>query len=162
MSLAELEERYLQTDLQVLMGINSKEHSVSKAAFAEAGRFQSQHALFDWIHTQNDAKRIAPSTTMLQNHLVRHAVEPGATAAQRSAKGKQVVSVSWVQRFRKRWGMTRGRFMPGERMAAETIHDKVTMSKEKTALLSAIISRTLFFVAVKKGGRYAAPKQGPQ
>ena len=50
--------------------------------------------------------------------------------------------------------------MPGERMAAETIHDKVTMSKEKTALLSAIISRTLFFVPVKKGGALCGPQTG--
>ena len=125
---AELEERYLQTDLEVLRAISSRTGGISKRALAEAARFQSQHTLFQWIQDQNDRKGVAPNTTMVRQHLAQISDEPVATAAPSSAACSQVVSVSWVQRFRKRWALKRGKFMPGERLTPDLIATKVTLS----------------------------------
>ena len=154
----QLQRRYLETDLDTLSAINTKDAGMSKRAFAEADRFQSQFDLFQWIETQNDAKGVAPNTTMVRNHVVRKSMEPTGNASPTGALVAKSVSVSWVQRFRKRWALKRGRFMPGERLPRDVIGDKVAFPLSKTIPTSVHLSLTLCFRAGQKRG----PLFGPQ
>ena len=134
---------------------------MSKSAFAEAERFQSQHSLFTWIQTQNDTKGVAPNTTMVLKFLSQKTVEPVATATQSNALIDKTVSVSWVQRFRRRWALKRGKFMPGERMTCDQIGQKVTLPNANAPPFWAPICPLWFSHLFKKRGRLTAPKQGP-
>ena len=71
---------------------------------------------------------------------------------------ERTVSVSWVQRFRKRWALKRGSFMPGERLEREHIGQKVTLPKEKTLPNYDATLAKLFLAPVQKRG----PPEGPQ
>ena len=153
-----LENRYLSTNIDELEAINSKLGGMSKAAFAEAERFQSQHSLFTWIQTQNDTKGVAPNTTMVLKFLSQKTVEPVATATQSNALIDKTVSVSWVQRFRRRWALKRGKFMPGERMTCDQIGQKVTLPNANAPPLLGANLPTLVFALVQKEG----PPDGPQ
>ena len=161
-SVEELEERFLHTDMAVLTAISSRVGVESKRALAEASRFEREHSLFQWIQNENDAKGVAPNTTMVRQHLAAQRVEPVATSVQRSAMAGKVKSVSWVQRFRKRWALKRGSFMPGERMSQEVIGEKVTCSNVLKYHLGFANSPLRDERLWKKGRRRAAPKQGPQ
>ena len=127
-SMEDLEEQFLRTDMADLTAISSRVGGRSKRALAEAGRFEREHSLFQWIQNENDAKGVAPNTSMVRQHLAARRVEPVATSVQCGAMAGKVKSVSWVQRFRKRWALKRGSFMPGERMSQEVIGEKVTPS----------------------------------
>ena len=156
----ELEERYLGTDMDVLTAINDRVGGMSKNALADARRFERENALFHWIQTHNDTKSVAPNTTMIRKQLLRNKVEPVATSAQCSAVVGHSVSVKWVQRFRKRWALRRGRFMPGERLTRDQIGTKAILSKRTRPPLWAIPPRTLCFVMDQKGGAPDGPQTG--
>ena len=125
----QLEVRYLETDVAILSAIISKEAGMSKSALAEAVRFQSQFDLFQWIQSQNDSKGMAPSTSMVQNQVTQKAVQADSSSSPTTPLVVKPVSVSWVQRFRKRWSLKRGRFMPGERLPRDAVCDKVACAK---------------------------------
>ena len=161
-SMEELEEQFLRTDMAVLTAISSRVGGRSKRALEEASRFEGEHRLFQWIQNENNAKGLAPNTSMVRQHLAAQRVEPVATSVQRSAMAGKVKSVSWVQRFRKRWALKRGSFMPGERMSQEVIGEKVTCSNLLKPHLGFANSPLRDERLWKKGGRWAAPKQGPQ
>lgn len=153
-SLKDLEERYLRTDVEVLTAINSEESGMSQAAFAEATRFRSQHALCTWVQHQNDTRGVAPNASMVQKHLANTAVAPVATAHPQHAARRNMVSVHWVQRFRKRWALRRGKFMPGERMTPGTIGTKVAPCKRKQPQCLSIFWRFSFGPVKKKGAAW--------
>ena len=92
--LAELEERYLRTDVMALNAIASKEGGVPKPVFAEAKQFQSEKSLFHWIQCQSNMKGVAPTTNMVLKHSAGPPVEPIATATESAARAQRPVSVS--------------------------------------------------------------------
>ena len=156
--LTELEERYLQTDMVTLNAIASKEGGVPKTVLAEATRLQSEQSLFHWVQVQNDEKGVAPNTNMVQKHLTGPAVEPVAAATESADPDQCAVSVWWVQTFRGRWALKRGKFMPGERLTRDVMRDKVTPPKGEAPPLLLTAPPTLCVVLDQKGG----PPDGPQ
>ena len=120
-----LEERYLQTPIGILSAIESRRGGASKAAIGQAARFEKEYNLLQWIKGHNDTKGIAPNTAMVKKHIAQHHVEPVATVLQHDTSEAGLVSTSWVQRFRKRWSLIRGRFSPGEHMSSDLISSKV-------------------------------------
>ena len=156
--LEDLEERYLNTSVLALRAIASKEGGMSKTVFAEAKRFQAEQSLLHWIRDQNDLKGVAPNTNMVQRQLARPAVEPVATATESCACDQRAVSISWVQRFRRRWALRRGKFMPGERLTPDVIRAKVILPKQPDGHFPLTAPPPLCFVFDQKRG----PPDGPQ
>ena len=156
--LTELEERYLKTDIAALNAIAAKEGGVPKTVLAEAKRFQYEQSLYHWIQIQNAEKGVAPNTNMVQKHLKGPAVEPVATATASAARDQPAVSISWVQRFRRRWPLKRGKFMPGERLTCDVIRDKVTLPNGEQPPPFPTAPPNLCFVLDQKEG----PPDGPQ
>ena len=159
-SIEELEERFLHTDMVTLTAISSKEGGLSKGVLAEARRFESEHHLFHWVQNQNDRKGVAPNTTMVRDHLARQHVEPVATAGQDTASATAIKSVKWVQRFRTRWALKRGSFMPAERLPREVVGQKVTLSKFKRPPLGCRAPPMTLFTPEPKRGPPGGPQTG--
>ena len=84
------------------------------AAFAQAERFVKQYALQAWVRHENEAKGLALSTRIVQ----RQVLLAGATAVADNpdghidAESRSLPSTKWVQRFRRRWPLRRGAFLP--------------------------------------------------
>ena len=158
-SMEELEERFLHTDMAVLTAISSRVGVESKRALAEASRFEREHSLFQWIQNENDAKGVAPNTTMVRQHLAAQRVEPVATSVQPSTIPGKVKSISWVQRFRKRWALKRGSFMPGEQMSQEAVGEKVTCSNFKNFIWGSQSPHCVTETFGKKGAAWRPPNR---
>ena len=64
------------------------------------------------------------NATIVRGHLAQQHMEPVATAMQDTAVATNIKSVSWVQRFRKRWALKHGGFMSVERLARAVIGER--------------------------------------
>lgn len=120
-----LADRYMVTPLETLAALESKSGGLPKTVIDQANRFEREYNLYHWVQQANDDKGVAPTTSLVKKHLgtVVHTDTAGGDNVCK-AKSKKV-STSWVQRFRKRWVIARGRFAPGERLSLEQVRDKV-------------------------------------
>ena len=128
----ELSHRYLNTDLEVLNDIETGAAlSLSPRLFAEARRFRDEAEMHDWIKHQNEQQGCAPSPSLALAHRrgVEHSQEVKSLEGAKDffAAGE----VKWMQRFRKRWGLSVGSMPKGEVQPLETVRSKAHASDRK-------------------------------
>ena len=162
LSMQMLEERYIQAPIDVVAAVEGKTGGIPKTALNQAARFQRDYTLHQWVQVHNDTKGVAPTTALVKRHVSQ--IEPlhsKSTPAGMSLSPSRMVSTSWVQRFRKRWSLSRGSFLAGERLPTDQIRSKAPTSINTppspwvTTLLSSRVRGRL-----RKGGPPSGPPNG--
>lgn len=121
---ADLEHRYLSTPLGTLTEIASRTGGLPKPTLTRASRFEREFKLFQWIKNHNTLRGLAPNTGMVKQHLAEEREQTVATDRGNTDLVSAPMSKSWVQRFRARWSLSRGRFQQGEQLTTEQINEK--------------------------------------
>ena len=122
----ELQQRYLAATVGKINAIVDKDKSVGARKLSAAARFQRDFALARWIETENSTKGNAPTVALVQAHLSKEVKLPLTNGAALIARPPSKVSSKWVQRFRKRCNLTRGRFAARAHLPLEAARDKAT------------------------------------
>ena len=154
-----LQERYLQTSIEELANIMSGE-GLTPRVIREARRFQQEHTLHHWIEVQNVQKGLAPSSARILQEAERlEHRHLGGTTLQRSGIS-DVGKTKWMQRFKQRWNVKKGKFQAGECVPQMEAHVKVHIPPKRTRGWKfrgpAMTGRT------KKGDHQTDPKLGPR
>lgn len=130
-TLEQIELRYLEADIAEINAVMEKKPEVGQRKIETAARFQRDFNLSQWIESQNIEKGVAPTIALVQQHLQEAVVCTDAGGEPFAPPGPMQPSTKWVQRFRTRWGMKRGRFQPRDRVPVEELRMKVGQTGKK-------------------------------
>ena len=127
-----LETRYLNTDVNTLAAISEGSGGMTKGLLATADRVHKEHDLRGWIQHQNDLKGVAPTTALVLKHLAQMHEDKKRNMTVVGVETQKGCSTKWVQRFRHRNSLRKGRFAPGERLEQQALEQKVPEPSPKT------------------------------
>ena len=77
-----------------------------------------------WIEAESAKKGNAPTAALVQERLHRSCEESVHTDKTNGASNKAKVTTTWVQRFRQKWGFTRGRFHARDRIPVAELRER--------------------------------------
>ena len=154
-----LQERYLQTSIEELANIMSGQ-GLDPREIREARRFQQEHTLHHWIEVQNVQKGLAPSSARILLEAERLEQRKHGDSRLPFAETSDVAKTKWMQRFKQRWNVKKGKFQAGECVPQIDAHAKVNIIQKDAHRWNfrspAIRGRT------KKGYHQTIPKLGPR
>lgn len=123
----EVLEKAVALDAHQRTALCAEGSGISKSALQAAMTFRKEHSAVRWIEEQNVSKGLAPSPAEVLQQLVR---PPGAAVDSPAAGETRKLSAAEkkrLQRLRRRWGLTIGRFQSRERVPLETLRQKVLL-----------------------------------
>ena len=123
----EVQQRYLQVEVAEMNAISEKQKTIGQRKLDEATRFQREFTLAQWIEHENSKKGNAPTVALVQSHLSQGVRIAGTDKVASCHCAPADVSTKWVQRFRKRWHLTRGRFAARERVPLDALREKASV-----------------------------------
>lgn len=126
--LASLEQRYMETPMADLLAILENTGGADASVRKTASRFLQEHQLHEWIRCQNVDKGVAPSTRLIMRHMLLSRQTSGEDTNCRRKWESEQASMKWLQRFRRRWGVTLGTFPARETLSLETMRKKVLVN----------------------------------
>ena len=121
---AMLEDRYLETELEVLRDIMGRKDTIGRHVMRAALKFEGEYSLATWLETENRDKGVAPNTGLVLRHLRKPQEKPEALSPLTRTASTTFGGLKWVQRFRHRWRLLRGRFPARERIPVEELREK--------------------------------------
>lgn len=129
----DLESRFLSESLEHLYMIQKGESTtLSKVLFREAARFEQEAVLYKWIRCQNIDQGLAPSPKLaiafrrsLDCKYRTDSVAPRAFLSTEAGERK------WLQRFRRRWGISLGKVPAGDVLPLPALQQKAFSIMEK-------------------------------
>ena len=127
-SVAEIEDRYLSTTIDHINAIHARNDHIGKRKIATAERYLREFRLARWIDAKNANKGNAPTVALVQQMLARSSDDAEQAGKVNAAETHARVSTKWVQRFRQKWGFTRGRFSARDRIPVAELRDKALHS----------------------------------
>ena len=143
-----MQERYMSVDVAQINAIVEKDASVGKRKLQKAEQFQRDFSLAHWIEAENRAKGNAPTVSLVITHLAQDQAGPRTPSVTLGKPDPSQVSTKWVQRFRKRWRLGRGRFAARDHLPLETVRDKAGVEPTvATAIPPAVASVDEFHVS---------------
>ena len=126
-TLEEIQQRYLQASVADLNAIADRAKQVGQRKLQAAARFQREFSLARWVEKENTTKGNAPTVALVQAQLSRELDPVTAQTSASHSSASSLVSTKWVQRFRKRWKLTRGRFPAREHVPLEVLRCKASV-----------------------------------
>lgn len=122
-----IETKIDDTNLQQIMHIrNGSCETIDAKVFSLATAFRTEAAVHAWVVTQNVMQGIAPPSRSVSavRRALLHSVKPTKTDLEMSLPLK-AGEKKWVQRFQRRWGLSRGRLPAGDVVPVEELRSKV-------------------------------------
>ena len=119
-----VEKRYLQTPVDEINEIMYGESKCRKKHIDEATRFRMEFDLALWIDQQNSQRGVAPTVSLVQRHMMRQAKSSQQLSEPVALSTPVTRSTTWIQRFRQRWNLERGRFSARETISVDDLRNK--------------------------------------
>ena len=117
------------TLLDIASGIGGLEHKVLQ----EAQQFWQDWKLRRWVEAQNVSKGLAPTSALLVRHLCANAPQYTSLGNTPWNCRRGAAAKKWLQRFRRRWQLVRGRFPARDKVPLETLRLKAGRRKKGKA-----------------------------
>ena len=127
-TLKDIERRYLSLSSAQINGMMDKATTVGARTLQKAERFKREFALARWIETENSKKGNAPTAALVQVHMSQSTDLVSISQEDMAVDTPVKVSTKWVQRFRKRWRLARGRFVPRDHLPLNAVREKAPVS----------------------------------
>ena len=124
-----LQEEYLQTSIEEIADIMSGEQ-IRPGVLRAALNFAREHELHEWIHEQNVTKGVAPSNDRILKEAERLEEGPEKVTSLQRIGRSEPARTKWMQRFKRRWMIKRGRIQPGECVPQSEAQAKVPGEKK--------------------------------
>ena len=133
----EIEDRFLQTPVDVLAQWLDWSGDVPPPVMAEAKRLREDVRLLSWVGEQNSAQGVAPPPQFVWEKRCALAIDNGYGEGEGAASWRPARSAAarkWLQRFRRRWGLALGRLpvkdiLPAEVMQAKAANPRAGKTK---------------------------------
>ena len=124
----EIEKRFLETPVDKLAQWLDWTGDTQQAELMDAKRLVEDVSLLSWVQSKNCTQGVSPLPQFVWEKRcflsIENGSEPDARAsshrAHRSASAKR-----WVQRFRRRWGLSMGRLPAKDLLTVDTMRSKV-------------------------------------
>ena len=125
--IGQVETWFLQASLEDICALSPPHQGKDVAAFSAAQAWMQEFSLYTWLGQQNTAKGVAPlSAVVLQQHQKAGAsVEPAAVRMPGGHDAGPRTNYQWLRRWRRRWGVSIGRFAAREHLELGVMQNKV-------------------------------------
>lgn len=114
-----------------------------------ADTFIKEWKLHAWMEQANLTKGVAPCSAVFADAVCLSAAEPAHVALNPSAPRKHQSKLQWLRRWRRRWGVSIGKVLAGEKIPVAEAREKARMVRPQK----------------KRAGQFlgaVAPQSGPQ
>lgn len=97
-----------------------------RTVMREAQRYEQEVALHHWVRIQNVEKGVAPETNLTLRHMKDNSNAYSSLGNTPWRGRSYAAGRKWLQRFRRRWRMTLGRYPSRERLSPELMREKAS------------------------------------
>ena len=160
----QVETWFLQASLEDICALSPPHQGKDVAAFSAAQAWMHEFQLYTWLGQQNTAKGVAPmSAVVLREHQQSGtSVEPAAVRMPGGHDAGPRSNYQWLRRWRRRWGVSIGRFAAREHLQTSVMQNKDKQRND----ISPGTRLPKIGVAAKlhpehKGFHFPDPKTGP-
>ena len=160
----QVETCFLEASIEEVCALSPPHHVKDVAAFEAAKAWIQELHLYTWLGQQNTAKGVASmSAVVLREHQQSGAsVEPAAVRMPGGHDAGPRSNYQWLRRWRRRWGVSIGRFAAREHLEISLMQNK-DMQRNNISLGTRLptIGVAAMFHPEHQGIHFPDPKRGP-